>query len=131
MAAELLQTYAFRTSRPGFAFPDDTGLAEGARGLLHLRRDAGQEKAIADVKGDMTSDRPMDRLVCGDVGYGKTEVAVRAAFKAVQAGKQVAVLVPPPSSPEQHMNTFSERLAPFPVRVEMLSRFRTPRSSRR
>ena len=85
-----------------------------------------QAKAIADVKADMEAPVPMDRLVCGDVGFGKTEVAMRAAFKAVQDGKQVAVLVPTTLLASQHLQTFSERFANYPVRVEMLSRFLTP-----
>jgi transcription-repair coupling factor (superfamily II helicase) len=84
-----------------------------------------QRQATEDVKRDMESPRPMDRLICGDVGYGKTEVAIRAAFKAVQDGKQVAVLVPTTILAEQHLHTFGERLADFPVRIEALSRFRT------
>src|SRR5205085_7952360 len=82
-------------------------------------------KAIVEVKQDMESTRPMDRLICGDVGYGKTEVAVRAAFKSVQEGRQVAVLVPTTILAQQHLLTFRERLADFPVKVEVLSRFRT------
>ena len=84
-----------------------------------------QLAAIADVKADMESDKPMDRLICGDVGYGKTEVAIRAAFKATQDGKQVMVLCPTTILAQQHFTTFSERFAPFPVKVEVLSRFRT------
>jgi transcription-repair coupling factor (superfamily II helicase) len=86
----------------------------------------GQLQAINDTKADLESDKPMDRLVCGDVGYGKTEVAVRAAFKVVQEGKQVAVLVPTTILAQQHGQTFSERLAAYPTRIEVLSRFRTP-----
>src|SRR5678809_941162 len=89
-----------------------------------------RDRTIQEVKGDMLRRRPMDRLVCGDVGYGKTEVALRAAFKAVQDGKQVAVLVPTTVLAQQHFETFSERLATFPVRVAMLSRFRTPPEQR-
>src|SRR5690606_11422425 len=83
-----------------------------------------------DVKRDMESARPMDRLICGDVGYGKTEIAIRAAFKAVQDGKQVAVLVPTTILAEQHLRSFSERLASFPVRIDSLSRFRTAAEQR-
>jgi transcription-repair coupling factor (superfamily II helicase) len=85
-----------------------------------------QLDAIADVKADMESEKPMDRLICGDVGYGKTEVAIRAAFKATQDGKQVLVLCPTTILAQQHYTTFSERFAAFPVRVEVLSRFRSP-----
>src|SRR5205807_6353148 len=89
-----------------------------------------QLRAISEVKTDMEQPQPMDRLVCGDVGYGKTEVALRAAFKAVMDGRQVAVLVPTTVLAQQHYNTFRERLAAFPTRVEMLSRFRTEREQR-
>ena len=82
---------------------------------------------LTDIKRDMEAPRPMDRLLCGDVGYGKTEVALRAAFKAVMDGKQVAILVPTTVLAQQHYETFQQRLAAFPVNVEMLSRFRTPR----
>ena len=86
-----------------------------------------QKRAIADIKHDMESPRPMDRLLCGDVGYGKTEVALRAAFKAVMDGKQVAMLVPTTVLAQQHYETFLHRLTAFPIKVEMLSRFRSPR----
>src|SRR5262249_1235065 len=89
-----------------------------------------QLKAVEDVKRDMEVSRPMDRLICGDVGDGKTEVAIRAAFKAVQDGTQVAVLGPATGVPEQRLVTFSERLADFPVRIEMLSRFRSPKEQK-
>src|SRR5215211_2788398 len=89
-----------------------------------------QAQAIADVKTDMESDHPMDRLVCGDVGFGKTEVAIRAAFKAIQDGKQAAVLVPTTLLASQHFQTFAERYAPYPVRVEVLSRFLTSAQAR-
>ena len=84
-------------------------------------------RALNDIKRDMEAPRPMDRLLCGDVGYGKTEVALRAAFKAVMDGKQVAILVPTTVLAQQHYETFLQRLAAYPVKVEMLSRFRTPR----
>ena len=90
-----------------------------------------QVRAIADTKADMERPKPMDRLICGDVGFGKTEVAIRAAFKAVLEGKQVAVLVPTTVLAQQHYNTFRERLADYPVRVELLSRFRTRRAQQR
>jgi transcription-repair coupling factor (superfamily II helicase) len=126
MAEELLKTYAIRRSRPGHAFSVDTDAQTTLELSFPYDETPDQLKAIADVKGDMESESPMDRLICGDVGYGKTEVAIRAAFKAVMDGKQVAVLVPTTLLAEQHHDTFVERLRDFPVRVEMLSRFRTP-----
>src|SRR5215211_6616816 len=90
-----------------------------------------QAQAIADVKTDMESDHPMDRLVCGDVGFGKTEVAIRAVFKAIQDGKQAAILVPTTLLAQQHFQTFSDRFAGYPIRVEVLSRFLTPAQARK
>ena len=113
----------------GHAFAPDTPWQQELEAVLPLRRDARPVRAIAAVKHDMEAPRPMDRLVCGDVGYGKTEVAVRAAFKAVMDGTQVAVLVPTTVLAQQHFNTFRERLAGLPARVEMLSRFRQRRAS--
>src|SRR5213078_826303 len=89
-----------------------------------------QMRAIIQAKKDMETERPMDRLICGDVGFGKTEVAIRAAFKAVMGGKQGAVLVPTTVLAQQHFNTFRERMADYPVRIELLSRFRTARQQR-
>jgi transcription-repair coupling factor (superfamily II helicase) len=125
MADELLQIYAARRAQSGHAFGVDTHWQRELESSFIYEETADQTRAVAEVKRDMESARPMDRLVCGDVGYGKTEVAVRAAFKAVMDGKQVAVLVPTTLLAEQHLTTFRERLADFPVRVEMLSRFRT------
>jgi transcription-repair coupling factor (superfamily II helicase) len=125
MARELVQLYAERKARPGFAFgADDTWMAQLEETFAY-EETFDQRAAIAAIKQDMQSTSPMDRLVCGDVGFGKTEVAIRAALKAVTAGKQVAVLVPTTILAQQHLETFTERLAPFPVRVEMLSRFRS------
>src|SRR5678809_110417 len=90
-----------------------------------------QSRAITETKGDMERPKPMDRLICGDVGFGKTEVAIRAAFKAVMDGRQVAVLVPTTVLAQQHFNTFRERMADYPVRIELLSRFRTRRQQQR
>jgi transcription-repair coupling factor (superfamily II helicase) len=127
VAAELLALYAQRQVARGFAFsPDNTWQADLESSFPYIET-IDQKKAIQDVKKDMESLRPMDRLLCGDVGYGKTEVALRAAFKAVNDGKQVALLVPTTVLAQQHFDTFKERLSPFPVNVEMLSRFRTPR----
>jgi len=127
VAQDLLQLYAARQVAKGFAFsPDGTWQQELEAGFPYIETE-DQKRAIAETKKDMELPRPMDRLLCGDVGYGKTEVALRAAFKAVNDGKQVTVLVPTTVLAQQHFDTFSERLQPFPVTVEMLSRFRTPR----
>lgn len=129
-AAELLELYARRASTTGFAFSPDTRWQKEMESAFLYEDTPDQRKAAEDVKRDMERPRPMDRLVCGDVGYGKTEVAVRAAFKAVQDGKQVAVLAPTTILVEQHRRTFEERLADYPVRIGALSRFRTPREQR-
>jgi transcription-repair coupling factor (superfamily II helicase) len=123
LARELLEIYAARQSAPGFAFSADTTWQRELDEAFPFTETPDQARTIEEVKADMLRRRPMDRLVCGDVGYGKTEVALRAAFKAVQDGKQVAVLVPTTVLAQQHLFTFQRRLAPFPVRVEMLSRF--------
>ncbi|MEX2583343.1 MAG: transcription-repair coupling factor [Gemmatimonadota bacterium] len=125
MAAELLELYAARETASGFAFSTDTRWQREMESSFLFEDTPDQRQATDAVKADMESIRPMDRLVCGDVGYGKTEVAIRAAFKAVQDGKQVAVLVPTTILAEQHLHSFAERLAGFPVRIEALSRFRT------
>ncbi len=126
IADQLVNLYAIRSSRPGFAFTPDTVWQKEFEELFPYEETEDQLKAIEDTKRDMESSRIMDRLICGDVGYGKTEVALRAAFKAVQDGKQVVVLVPTTILAQQHYNTFSSRLINYPVTVEMLSRFRTP-----
>jgi len=125
VAGELLRLYAARHARPGHAFAPDTVWQRELEDSFPYTETIDQVKAIADVKSDMETPRPMDRLLCGDVGYGKTEVALRAAFKAVCDGKQVAVLVPTTILAQQHFNTFRERLQAFPCKVEMLSRFRS------
>ena len=127
MTAELLELYAARSAEKGFAFAPDTRWQREMESAFLFEDTPDQRQATEDVKKDMESPRPMDRLICGDVGYGKTEIAIRAAFKAVQDGRQVAVLVPTTILAEQHLHTFSERLADFPVRIEALSRFRTAR----
>jgi transcription-repair coupling factor (superfamily II helicase) len=127
VAEELLDLYARRHVSVGHAFPPDTAWQRELEDSFPYVETADQNRAIQDVKTDMERPRPMDRLLCGDVGYGKTEVALRAAFKAVMDGKQVAILVPTTVLAQQHYETFLQRLAAFPVRVEMLSRFRTPR----
>jgi len=125
MTAELLDLYAARQTAVGFSYPPDTRWQREMESAFLFEDTPDQRQATEDVKRDMESPRPMDRLVCGDVGYGKTEVAIRAAFKAAQEGKQVAVLVPTTILAEQHLHTFSERLAGFPVKVAALSRFRS------
>ena len=130
VAAELVQLYRRRLAVEGHAFAADTpwqGEMEASFGYVETE---DQLKAISDVKADMEETRPMDRLVCGDVGFGKTEVALRGVFKAVQDGKQAAVLVPTTLLASQHAQTFSERYAPYPLRVELLSRFLSPAQQR-
>ena len=123
IAHELVKLYADRIRARGFAFPPDTPWQRELEDAFPYEETPDQLRAVDDVKDDMENAVPMDRLVCGDVGYGKTEIAVRAAFKAVAAGKQVVVLVPTTILAQQHHATFKERFRPFPVRVEMLSRF--------
>ena len=130
LAAQMLETQAIRETLPGHAFAADTPWQVEFEATFPYTETPDQERAIADVKADMERTKPMDRLICGDVGYGKTEVAMRAAFKAVMDGKQVAVLVPTTVLALQHYQTFCERMAAFPVRVEMLSRFRSPAEQR-
>jgi transcription-repair coupling factor (superfamily II helicase) len=126
IAQELVVLYQKRVNAPGFAFSPDSVWQTEMEASFPYVETQDQMKAINDVKADMESGAPMDRLVCGDVGFGKTEVAIRAAFKAVQDGKQVAILVPTTLLASQHFQTFSDRFAGYPVRVEMLSRFLTP-----
>ena len=126
IAEDLLKLYAEREVIPGYAFSPDGPWQEEMEAAFPFRETSDQIDAIADVKRDMETDRPMDRIIIGDVGYGKTEVAIRAAFKAVMDGKQAAVLVPTTVLAQQHFRVFSQRLNQFPVMVEMLSRFRTP-----
>ncbi len=130
MAWELIQLYAERETSSGHAFPVDSTWDLELEDSFPYEETVDQRKAIESVKGDMESDQPMDRLVCGDVGFGKTEVALRAAFKAVNGGKQVAVLVPTTVLALQHFQTFRQRLSSYPVRVEMLSRLRDKRTQR-
>ncbi len=131
VAEDLLDLYARRQVVQGHAFAPDGAWQRELESSFPYFETEDQLRAIAEVKRDMESPRPMDRLICGDVGYGKTEVALRAAFKAVMDGKQVAILVPTTVLALQHYRTFLERLAPFPVVVEMLSRFRTPAQQER
>ncbi|MBR6020602.1 MAG: transcription-repair coupling factor [Lachnospiraceae bacterium] len=125
IAQELINLYAIRQSRKGFAYSEDKEWQREFEERFPFEETDDQLRAIADTKRDMESERIMDRLICGDVGYGKTEIALRAAFKAVLDGKQVAVLVPTTILAQQHYNTFSQRLMDFPCRVDMLSRFRS------
>ncbi|MFA5203976.1 MAG: DEAD/DEAH box helicase, partial [Lentisphaeria bacterium] len=126
LAAELLRIAACREHAKGHAFPDQGSWEHSFAQAFPYAETPDQARAIADVLADLAAAKPMDRLLCGDAGYGKTEVAMRAAFRAVLAGKQVAVLVPTTVLAQQHERTFRERLAEYPVRIEMLSRFRTP-----
>ncbi|MBI2423702.1 MAG: transcription-repair coupling factor [Candidatus Hydrogenedentes bacterium] len=125
MTEELVKLYAARETRNGHAFASDTPWQREFEDAFEYDETPDQLRAIEDVKRDMESPRPMDRLLCGDVGFGKTEVALRAAFKAVMDGKQVAMLAPTTVLSQQHYTTFSERLADFPVKVEVLNRFHT------
>ncbi|MBF0176054.1 MAG: transcription-repair coupling factor [Magnetococcales bacterium] len=126
MAAELVQLQAQRESRQGFAFSPPDPLYQEFAASFPFEETPDQAQAIQTVLEDMAAKKPMDRLVCGDVGFGKTEVALRATFRAVMDGKQVAVLVPTTILAQQHFETFSRRLAPYPIQVALLSRFRTP-----
>jgi transcription-repair coupling factor (superfamily II helicase) len=127
VAEDLLDLYARRQVVHGYEFAADTQWQKELEDSFPYVETEDQKRAIVDIKRDMERARPMDRLLCGDVGYGKTEVALRAAFKAVMSGRQAAVLVPTTVLAQQHYETFCQRLAAFPVKVEMLSRFRTPR----
>jgi len=131
LAKEMLELYAKREIVPGRPFGADTPWQAELEASFPYVETEDQWRAIHEVKADMEKPRPMDRLICGDVGYGKTEVALRAAFKAVMDGAQVAVLVPTTVLAQQHLHTFQARLAPYPVKAEMLSRFRSPAEARR
>ena len=131
MAGELLQLYAQRQTRPGVAYDVDHEWVERLEAEFPYRETEDQARAIEAVKEDLEAPRPMDRLVCGDVGFGKTEVALRGAFTVAVAGKQVLMLVPTTILAQQHWNTFRERYRDFPVRVEMVSRFRKPAEVKR
>src|SRR5881409_4014019 len=125
MAEELLKLYARRSVAQGHTYQPDTPWQREFEAAFRIEETPDQLRAIEDVKRDMERPQPMDRLVAGDVGYGKTEVALRAAFKAVAEGTQVAALVPTTVLAHQHWTTFSDRFAPFPAKVELLSRFRS------
>ncbi len=127
LAGELLSIYAAREVSQGISTGTDTPWQDQLEDAFLYEETPDQERTIGEVKADLESAQPMDRLICGDVGYGKTEVALRAAFKVAQTGRQIAILTPTTILAQQHFYTFKERLAPFPVEVELLSRFRSPR----
>ncbi len=131
IAKDLVELYAARQSEKGFVYGADTVWQKEFEELFPYEETEDQQKAIQDTKRDMESGRIMDRLICGDVGYGKTEVAIRAAFKAVQESKQVVYLVPTTILAQQHYNTFVQRMKEFPVRIDLLCRFRTPAEQRK
>ena len=126
LAADMIQLQAMRAAQPGFAFPIDSDWMKEFEGSFPYQETPDQLTAVVEIKGDLEKARPMDRLLCGDVGYGKTELAVRAVFKAIDNGKQAAVLVPTTILAEQHFRTFSQRLAPYPFVVDVVSRYRSP-----
>ena len=125
MAERLIDLYSKRKASRGFPFPKDGEWSVAFEAAFPYEDTPDQWTATQDIKADMESSVPMDRLVCGDVGYGKTEIAIRAAFKAVQDSKQVVFLVPTTILAQQHYNTFVERMKDYPIRIELLSRFRT------
>ena len=127
IAKDLIRLYAERQKKPGFAFPEDSELEDEFASSFNYEETESQLTAIAEIKADMMKPVPMNRLLCGDVGFGKTEVALRAAFKAIMGGKQVAILVPTTILALQHLETATSRMRGYPITVEMLSRFRTPK----
>jgi len=131
LAKELVELYSLRSSLQGFAFSKDTEWQYEFESGFRYEETPDQLQTIDELKRDMENPKPMDRLICGDVGFGKTEVAIRAAFKAVMDGKQVAVLVPTTILAEQHLNTFEDRFSLYPVNIEMLSRFKIPKEQRK
>jgi transcription-repair coupling factor (superfamily II helicase) len=131
LASEMLRVRAAREHVPGFSYPSDTTLFKDFEAEFPYDETEDQLASMIEIKKDMQSSRPMDRLICGDVGFGKTELAIRAAFKAVEAGRQVAILVPTTVLAEQHERTFRQRFADYPFRVESLSRFKTPKQIKR
>ena len=129
-AAEMIELQAARDARPGIAFPADTEWQREFDAAFPYQETPDQLTSIDDIKHDMQLPRPMDRLLCGDVGFGKTELAIRAAFKAIDAGYQVAVLVPTTVLAEQHRRTFAARMAEFPFQIDAMSRFCTAKEQR-
>ena len=130
LAVDLLKLYAARSQQQGFSYPQDMPWQQEMEDSFPYQPTTDQLKAVQDVKRDMESERPMDRLVCGDVGFGKTEVAIRAIFKAVTAGKQVALLAPTTILTQQHYHTIKERFAPYPINIGLLNRFRSAEEKR-
>ena len=130
MAAELIDVQAARNAEVGTTFPPDTEWQREFEAEFPYTPTQDQVNAAEEIKGDMQKPRPMDRLLCGDVGYGKTEMAMRAAFKAVESGRQVAVLVPTTVLAEQHYRSFSSRMASYPFTVESISRFKTTKQAK-
>ncbi|MCA9038905.1 MAG: transcription-repair coupling factor [Planctomycetaceae bacterium] len=130
LASDMLRMQALRNGQSGYEFPPDSHYQKEFEALFPYEETPDQLTSIHEVKHDMRAPQPMDRLICGDVGYGKTEIAMRAAFKAIDAGKQVAILVPTTVLAEQHFRSFSERMAEFPVTLDVISRFRTKRQQR-
>lgn len=131
IAKELVELYAIRSEKPGYQYSSDTVWQKEFEETFPYEETDDQLKAIEDTKKDMESNKIMDRLVCGDVGYGKTEIAIRAAFKAVMDGKQVAFLVPTTILAQQHYNNFAQRMKDYPINVDLLSRFKTPTDQKR
>src|SRR5205823_2798394 len=131
LASDMIEIQALRESKPGNAFPPDSDWQAAFEGSFPYQETADQLSSMAEIKADMQRARPMDRLICGDVGYGKTELAMRAAFKTIDNGKQVAVLVPTTVLAEQHCRTFTQRLAEYPFVVECLSRFKSHAEQKR
>src|SRR5688500_2559918 len=130
MAAELIDIQAARNAETGVAYPPDTEWQREFEAEFPYEPTADQLTSAEEIKQDMTRPRPMDRLLCGDVGYGKTELAMRAAFKAVEYGKQVAVLVPTTVLAEQHYRSFSERMRSYPFKVDSISRYKTTKEQK-
>src|SRR6476620_11688220 len=130
MAAELLEIQAARAAEPGVPYPPDTEWQKEFEAEFPYEPTADQVTGAEDIKQDMQKPRPMDRLLCGDVGYGKTELAMRAAFKAVEYGKQVAVLVPTTVLAEQHFRSFSERMRSYTFTVDSISRYKTTKEQK-
>src|SRR5262249_1378932 len=131
LAAEMVELQAVREAQPGTAYPADSDWQAEFEAAFPYQETPDPLTRLGEIKRDMERGRPMDRLICGDVGYGKTELAIRAAFKAIDNGRQVAVLVPTTVLAEQHYRTFSQRLAEYPFVVECLSRFRSHGEQRR
>ena len=130
IAQELLNLYAKRAKSTGFVFDGDSVWQMEMENAFPYTETPDQMQAIIDTKADMESEKVLDRLICGDVGFGKTEVALRMVFKAILSGKQAAILAPTTILAQQHYITFKERFSPYPVQIELLSRFRTPKQQK-